>query len=563
MTRSMQRKCLWPLVLVFGHATAQEVAAPAFVAGIDAIFADLDKPDSPGCALGVIEDGRLSYARGYGMANLEHAVANDSTIVFDIGSTSKQFTATAILLLAQDGKLSLDDDVRRYVPELPQYQRPITIRHLLHHTSGLRDYVSLFWLAGVSFERTTTEQDALDYIVRQKALNFAPGDEFVYSNSGYVLLSIIVQRVSGKSFPAFAQERIFEPLGMTNTIVLNDHNRIVPRRAWGYSRRSSGGFMIDMSNFEQTGDGGVLSTIEDLAKWDRNFYDPKVGGEAWLRSMHETGKLNNGQDLIYAAGLEIDRYKGLRRVKHGGVWAGYRAELLRFPDQRLSVVCLCNAGVASTPSTFAMKVATLYLEKELAAFDAQAPRTAARTPSPRRVSDAEAKAWAGTYRDSVGGGLRRITVTDGKLRLDSFSTQSRELTALAKNRFAGQEGLFVEFMTHEAGVSLHITRMNESPRIYEKVAAYEPASSELAAFAGRYFSEELDAAYELGVRDGQLFVTFPDRVEDLLVPTFKDSFSTPDGAQLEFHRDAVNNVPGFAIQSGRIRGVEFTRRGGS
>lgn len=561
MLQSNRYRHLWPLVLVFvfGHAAAREdVAVDA--RAVDAVFADLDKPDSPGCALGVIQDGRLSYTRGYGMANLEHGIANGPSIVFDIGSTSKQFTATAIVLLAQDGKLSLDDDVRRYVPELPQYQRTITIRHMLNHTSGLRDYLGLFSLAGVSFESTTTNKDALDFVVRQKALNFAPGDEFVYSNSGYLLLSLVVERVSGKSFPAFAQERIFEPLGMTSTMVLNDHDRIVPHRAWGYSRRPTGGFMIDMSNFEQTGDGAVLSTIEDLAKWDRNFYDPKVGGETWLRSMHTTGKLNGGRDLIYAAGLEVDRYKGLLRVKHGGAWAGYRAELLRFPEQRLSVICLCNAGVASAPSELTTKVAALYLAKEFPAFDAQVPQTAALASSVRPPSETEAKALVGRYRDPVGGGIRRVTFVDGKLRIDSFSPQSRELTPLGKNRFAGTDAASIEFMTHKTGVSMQIARVNETPTVYERVAPYEPGSADLAAFAGRYFSEELDASYGLAPRDGQLFVTFPNGREYALLPTYRDSFTTTGGTQFEFHRDGARNVDSFSIQANRIRGVCFTRR---
>src|SRR5262245_41692285 len=244
-------------------------------ARVDAVFAQFDKPDSPGCALGVIKDGKLVYSRGYGMANLEHGIPNSPKLVYDIGSTSKQFTAASILLLAKQGKLSLDDEARKYIPELPAYQWPITIRHLIHHTSGLRDYLTLFSLAGVNFDDTTTEKDALEIILRQKGLNFAPGDEWLYSNSGYFLLSIIIKRASGKSFAEFAKENIFDPLGMTHTLILDNHKRIVPMRAVGYSPNPRGGFQTEMSNFEQTGDGAVQTSIEDLLLWDQNFYEPK------------------------------------------------------------------------------------------------------------------------------------------------------------------------------------------------------------------------------------------------------------------------------------------------
>src|SRR5262245_58448851 len=337
--------CLSIAVFFIGYsALAQDGVKDAnrLNAKVDAIFAQYDKPDSPGCALGVIKDGKLVYARGYGMANLEHGVPNGPKLVYDIGSTSKQFAAASVLLLAQQGKLSLDDDARKHIPELPAYQKPITVRHLLHHTSGLRDYLTLFSLAGVNFDDTTTEKDALDIIIRQKALNFTPGDEWLYSNSGYFLLSIIIKRASGKSFAEFAKENIFDPLGMKHTLILNDHKKIVPMRATGYSPNPHGGFQIEMSNFEQTGDGAVQTSIEDLLLWDQNFYEPKVGGKAFLEQIQTVGALNNGEKLDYATGLIIGEYKGLRRVSHGGSWAGYRAELARFPEQKFLVACLCN-----------------------------------------------------------------------------------------------------------------------------------------------------------------------------------------------------------------------------
>ncbi|HWA15254.1 MAG TPA: serine hydrolase domain-containing protein, partial [Gemmatimonadales bacterium] len=262
------------LLLAAPLAAQQQPVLPA----VDSIFAHVDKGDSPGCALGVYQDGKLAYARGYGMANLELGVPITSRSVFDIGSTSKQFTAASVVLLSLDGKLSLDDDIRKWVPELPSYGKTITIRHILHHTSGLRDYIGLMVLAGADYDDLTTEQEALDIIVRQKALNFQPGAEYLYSNTGYFLAGIIVKRASGKSLREFAHERIFQPLGMIHTRFRDDHTEWVPERTTAYSPREGGGFAIDMSNWEQVGDGAVVTTVEDLLKWDNNFYLPTVGG---------------------------------------------------------------------------------------------------------------------------------------------------------------------------------------------------------------------------------------------------------------------------------------------
>jgi len=259
---------------------------------VDALFAPWDKPGSPGCALGVIRDGQLIYKRGYGMANLEYDIPISPTSVFWIASTSKQFTAFSVALLARQGKLSLDDDIRRYLPEMPPYQRPVTIRHLIHHTSGFRDYLVLKHMAGIPTEDVhsdedifhlmarQTDEDVLAFLARQKELNFAPGDAHLYSNSNYLLLAHIVKRVSGKSLREFAEEYIFKPLGMTNTHFQDDLTQLVRNRAVGYSPRAGGGFVSVVTNFDRVAPAGVLTTVEDLLLWDRNFYENRL----WRRS---------------------------------------------------------------------------------------------------------------------------------------------------------------------------------------------------------------------------------------------------------------------------------------
>lgn len=331
---------------------------------VDAVFADYDNTRSPGCALGVIQDGELVLRRGYGMANLEYGIPLSPSSVFRIGSTSKQFTAASIVLLAEEEKLSLDDDVRMYLPELTDFGTPVTIRHLIHHTSGYRDYLTLATLAGLRDDDYYTDDDVLVMLSRQRELNFEPEHEYLYSNSGYWLLSQIVERASGVSLRGYAAQKIFKPLGMSNTHYHDDHTEMVPNRASGYQPTDGGGYRISMTTLPMIGDGGVFTTVDDLFKWDQNFYEQRIGGGQFLEQMLTLGTLNNGEKLDYAFGLGIDTYRGLEMVSHGGGFVGFRAQMIRFPQERFTVICLCNRGDAN-PTRFALKIADLYLEEHL------------------------------------------------------------------------------------------------------------------------------------------------------------------------------------------------------
>jgi CubicO group peptidase (beta-lactamase class C family) len=355
------------LTLVAVAATASTAAAQSFPANpaVDKLYAQWDNPNSPGCALGVIRDGKFVYERGYGMANLDYDIPNSPRMVYYIGSDSKQFTAASIALLSLEGKLSLDDDVRKYIPELPDYGKtygvPVTIRNLIHHTSGLRDIYTLMGLAGTRMEDVMTDEAALALIARQKELNFKPGTDYLYSNSGYWLLGQIVQRVTGKSLRVFADERIFQPLGMTHTHFHDDPGHIMKNRAMSYEPDANGGFRISyLQNFDKIGAGGLYSTVEDLAKWDENFYTHKIGGDALQQLIHTRGVLAKGDTLRYAFGNEVATYRGLRTDEHGGSMMGYKAHILRFPDQRFSVIETCNLG-SINPGPIARQVAEVYL----------------------------------------------------------------------------------------------------------------------------------------------------------------------------------------------------------
>jgi CubicO group peptidase (beta-lactamase class C family) len=406
---------------ISGLALAAMAANPALAAGptdhalerpVDAIMAAWTKPGSPGCAVGVVKDGGLVLAKGYGQADLEHDVPIGPGSVFDIASTSKQFTAAVIVLLAQEGKLALDDDVRRFVPELPLYEAPITLRHLLNHTSGLRDYTDLMALAGWQAEDFTTAEQALAMIVRQKELNFRPGAQYLYSNSGFFLLSVIAARAGGKPFPQLARERIFEPLGMTSTHFHSDHRLPVKDRAVGYAPRD-GGWGIAMSDWEQTGDGSVLTTVEDLARWVRNFEDPKVGGASLVDELQRKGKLGSGEEIDYAEGLRHATYRGVATVGHNGSWAGYRSSVLRFPSEKTTVIVLCNAETAEA-GAMAKEIADAALGNRLGpAVPPSPPASPTPTPKGRAITPADRAALPGRYRsDELGSDVEVVAVKD-------------------------------------------------------------------------------------------------------------------------------------------------------
>jgi CubicO group peptidase (beta-lactamase class C family) len=364
------------VVIASSGAAAAQTGVPE--AAVDDIFATWTTA-TPGCAVGVAVGGKPVLMKAYGMADLEHNVPNTAETVFESGSVAKQFTAMAVLLLARDGKLSLDDPVRKHVPELPDYGVPLTIRHLLTHTSGLRDWGSVAAVAGAPrTSREYTHAHVLDIVSRQRSLNFTPGTNWSYSNTGFNLAAIVVSRVSGMSFAAFSTRRIFEPLGMTRTAWRDDHRRIVKGRAVAYAVRE-GGFEIEMPFENVHGNGGLLTTVGDLLKWNENFVSPKVGDAALVAEQQKVARRTDGQDLDYALGLYVRPLGGVRNVFHSGSTAGYRAHLNRFPDAHTSVAVLCNVSSGNATSA-ANRVSRLYLGDRATADPVSRPE-AARPPA--------------------------------------------------------------------------------------------------------------------------------------------------------------------------------------
>lgn len=435
-----------------GSLACESAPMTALVSGrpeVDAIFAEYDRADSPGCALGVIRDGEFAYRRGYGMANLEYDIPIDADTVFRIGSVSKQFTAMTILLLEEAGKVALDADIRAYLPEMPDFGETVTVADLMHHTSGIRDYLTLMTLAGYRDEDYYDGPELYRLMTRQRELNFMPGAEFLYSNSGYFLLGRIAERVSGKPFPRVAAELIFEPLGMASTHFHDDTNRIVRHRATGYAQRPGGGFQISMTTLPIVGDGAVFTTVNDLVAWDRNFYDNRLGegGPALIDRWQEQAVLDDGELLPYAAGINVGTHRGLRLLSHGGSFVGFRAEMLRYPDQRLGIVTLCNVA-GSNPSALARRVAEQFLGDAMqpvaeGGSEAGGDREAAPAEEfPLPV--AELRQYAGRYVSTELGATYMLEVQDGTLHWRIPERFGAPMMPAEADRFAAPHPLLGE-----------------------------------------------------------------------------------------------------------------------
>ncbi len=549
------------VVLLFYLLVADSLLAQSLTDKVDRVFAEWNTTSSPGCALAVVKDGRIVYERGYGMANLELGIAITPQSVFDIGSVSKEITAMAMLLLVQDGKISLDDDIRKYIPEMPDYGKTIRLRHMLHHTSGLRNYDDLFDLVGIPEADLTTDRDALELTVRQKGVNFKPGEEFLYSDTNFFLMSIVVKRVTGQTLRQFAQERIFGPLGMTSTHYHDDHTMIVPRRATGYAPHNGGGFEIDMSNFEQVGDGSVMTTVEDLFKWDQNFEHPIVGGPEAIRQLTTPGKLNNGQPIPYGMGLFIDRYRGLKWIHHSGEWVGYRAAFSRFPEQHLSTLLTCNCVGSMNPMSLAKQVADIYLADDFAHAEKKDSAQAANLPA------SQLQPYVGTYWSSENGALRKFELRDNKLVMVSPG-MTYDMLPLGSGQFEALEADSEhrdEYVFHQSRKTGELELKaweGGAPTIYNAVKGPLPSSSRLDDYVGSYKNDELETVWKLVVRDGKLIRQQWMAEDQELEPAFPDGFigDLSEGQFLmHFNRDAAGRITGFDAATDMVRPMTFMK----
>ena len=526
---------------------------------VDQLFATWDKPESPGAAIAVIKDGVVVYKRGYGSANLEYNVPITPQTVFHVASVSKQFTAFAITLLASQGKLSLDDDIRKYLNEVPDFGKKITIRHLIHHTSGLRDQWTLLGMAGWRLDDVITKEHIMKMVRYQRELNFDPGAENLYSNTGYTLLAVIVERVSGQSFRDYTEANIFKPLGMTNTHFHDDHEEIVKNRAYSYLPAGSGGrFKAAPLNYANVGATSLFTTSEDLARWVINFEDKKIGGAEVLNQMHQQGVLNSGKQTGYAFGLGIGPYRGLNTVGHAGGDAAYRSFVFWFPDQRFGVVVLSNFGLLN-PQQQAMRIADVYLADKLTP---EQPKPAPVELKAVKVDPKIFDAYVGRYLID-GRTLVTISKEDNKLMGQAAGQSKSELIPQSETTFFVKEANFeLSFERDEKGNVVRFVRKSGTQNQSAKRLNPPATATQLAQFAGDYYSPELGTSYTIVLKDGQL-VAQHRRHDDIPLSELEgDLFSSNRWffQTVEFTRDSEKRITGFRLSSGRARNVRFDRK---
>jgi CubicO group peptidase (beta-lactamase class C family) len=537
---------------------------------VDAFLAQWDKTDMPGCGVGVVKDGRLVYKRAFGMANLDYDVPNTPSTLFNLASASKPFTAMSIALLAQQGKLSLDDDIRKYVPELPKYDQTVTIRHLIHHTSGIRDYQALVFFSGLGTDNYYSDKAILNILARQKNISFAPGAKYQYSNSGYFLLGVIVGRVSGKSLRAFAEENIFKPLGMKNTRFFDNRFEVVKNRAAGYRVGPDKSIRARSSLYDLVGAGGLLSTVEDLYLWDQNFYEPKVGNKELIQLLTTPGTLNGGEKMDYAFGLWRQEYKGLTVIKHSGnIASGYRAQIVSFPEQKFTVSALCN-NTAIFPSAIVEKLAEIYLDGQLKP-DAPAQKGVAETLPPAiALSEKEALRYAGIYAHPESGRIFKLIFKDGKLINSGIFKNEVPVTAVSENRLLVVEGngrAELNPVFDASGTISEIRAPNKSgkPDIFVPVKPPFDSPQQLSEYAGTYYSDEFNTDYKISPKGNNFVLQIGENFEAPLTAAYADVFTTAGGQiNLSFTRDEKGKITGFvfnsAIDERDVKGVAFKRR---
>ena len=504
--------------------------------------------EEPGCAVGVARQGQPIKYGTFGSADLEHAVPVTTDTIMEAGSVSKQFTATSILMLVEDGKIKLTDDIRKYLPEMPDYGTPITINHLLTHTSGLRDWSDVSVIAGwPRSDVVRTNQEALLILSKQKNLNFKPGEQYSYTNAGFSLAAIIVERVSGKTLPEFTRERIFKKFGMDHTSWRDNFRRVVPNRAIAYrNKTATEGYTQEMPFEDTYGHGALLTTAQDLLTWNDVLTAGKLG-KFITSKLEEQAVLTNGRKIAYARGLQHATYKGQHEISHGGSTAAYRTWVGRYPDLKMSVAVLCNgAGIDAN------KLGRDAVE-QLRTDTIPKPEANVGTPTPAELSDAP-----GYYIDERTGRAARIIAADGALKYSDPSADSaRESTLVRSGERKYRRG--ASEMTFKAG-AIESRAADGEITNYRKVDVVTPAAADLEALVGRYTSTEANAMLDLTVKDGHLILTPSDRpsVAQTLKPLWKDAYKDDEG-YITVVRGTGGKVDGIRFTHPRVFSMVFAK----
>ncbi len=528
---------------------------------VDQLMARYDRDDGPGAIAAVVQEGNVIFAKAYGMANLEHDVPLTRGSVLDLGSVSKQFTAFAIAMLSDRGKLSLDDDIRKHLPEIPDLGHTVRIRHLVHHMSGIREIYNAFMIAGWQGGDGIAQEHALHLMRRQRELNFEPGTEYLYCNTAYMLLADIVSRVTDTPFPEWMEANIFGPLGMKHTTIMAAFGQSILDAAESYARRGDG-YVRVFDNSTIQGAGGIYSTVDDLAKWLTNFGDPRVGGAAVVTQIQQRGVLADGDTLNYAFGINIGEHRGLRRMNHGGASAGYRSSVAFYPDLNAGVITLSN--FASFDGSLPPQIAEAFFGDHMVPEepDEEPPVVDgddAVTIDPRVLED-----YLGKFELEEMPGIIVTVRRDGdRLLLEVPGDSGVELYPSSDSSFAFTKdpSRGVTFHRDSDGSVARATFHQGGDYLARRIEAWSLAAGDLAEYAGRFVSPELETIYTFVVEDGKLMGQHRRHADFELEPTKRDTFRGPRFlSEVAFERGADGKINGFRVSNGRVRNLWFGRR---
>ena len=527
---------------------------------IDSLFISWNESNHPGGAVGIMQNGKVIFSKAYGLASLEYGILNTTETLFNTASVSKQFTAMGIVRLHEKGLLNIDDDIRKYLPDMPDFGHPITIRHMLHHTSGMRSLHAMLSLAGWRDDDSRTNADLYRFMLNQKELNFVPGEEYLYCNTGYILMAEIIEKVTNETFTKWIKDNVFEPLGMNHTYVEDRYDRVVPNNATSYYG-SKENFFRAVEYWGYVGSGNMHSTTTDLLNWLQNFSTPKEGWSSAFEMLQTTHKLNDGSENNYAYGVILGEVNGYQRIRHGGSIGGFRASISTYPEEQLSVAILTNFSSAN-PGQKENQIVNMFLpNKNKNITDVNESEESFSTIS---MSEDELKQFEGMYWYDKDNYARKIYFKNDSLRYFRSESSENALVPISSNEFRMvgiSSKLIAKFKLDEKGKKLMMVQVNDGTP--SKFEYFEPVSDHEKLFntyVGRFYSPELESTLDIKMKNETLIGHHARHGDFPLIMLKKDVLEIPGTAFIKIKRDGDSQITGARVSNGRARNVWFEKQ---
>ncbi len=555
--RNMKSIKLFVSLLLFVIFQASAQLSDAQYQKIDSLFLDWNKPNHPGGVIGVVQNGKTVFSKAYGLASLEYLVPNSQSTKFNIASVSKQFTAMGIVVLQQRGKLSVDDDIRKHLPELPDFGETVTIRHMLHHTSGLRSLHAMLGLAGWRGDDSRTNEDLDRFMLTQKDLNFKPGDEYLYCNTGFMLMVNIIEKISGEKFSQWMETNVFKPLGMINTYVEDNYSRVVRNNATSYNMGKDNEFDRAVEYWGYVGSGNMHSTTDDLLRWLENFSNPKAGWESHFKIMQTLDNFNDGRKNSYAFGVGIGDYNGVKSVGHGGAIGGFRSNVITYPEKELSIVILTNFS-SSSPSKKSRGISEIILGIE------KDEKKIATTVKSKKLSNKVLAKYEGQYWNNESNYSRKVYLRNDTLRYFRSENNENPLIPIGKNKFkmsGVSSNTIINFDPGDKKSSMSLVIDDGKPITSEAYLPTESTKEELSTYAGEFYSPELETTYIISLKDATLSCHHSRHGDFELKRIKKDVLEGRWPFNIaKFERDNSGNIKGILVSNGRVRNLWLEKK---